>query len=74
MNVVVTVDRIEGDCAVLIVGKDAFDWPIEALPGGAREGSRYAFEITEVAADQAEAEARLARLRAKSPQDGDIDL
>ena len=74
MNVVVTVDRIEGDTAVLEVGGAFVDWPLEALPAGAKEGSRYTLSFTPAASEMSEAEARLARLKARTPQSGDIDL
>jgi hypothetical protein len=33
------VDRIEGDYAVLVVGRNAIDWPVDLLPDGVTEGS-----------------------------------
>ena len=74
MNVVVTIDRIEGATAVLEVGGTFVDWPLAALPAGAKEGSRYTLSFAAASADTSEAEARLARLKARTPQSGDIDL
>ena len=71
---IVTVDRIEGDLAVLIVDGTQVDWPVASLPPGAKEGSRYTVTFADAPSDLSEAEARLARLKAKTPQSGDIDL
>ena len=37
----VVVDRIEGDLAVLEVGDNQVDWPLEALPEGVAEGDSF---------------------------------
>jgi len=74
VTLVVTVDRFEGDTAVLEVAGAFVDWPRAALPADAREGSRYTLTLAEAPTDLSEAEARLARLKAKTPQSGDIDL
>ena len=74
MNAVVTIDRFEGDTAVLEIAGTFVDWPRAALPTDAREGCRYTLSFTDAPADPAEANARLARLKAKTPQSGDIDL
>lgn len=74
MNPTVTIDRFEGDKAVLEVGGAFVDWPRSALPADAREGCRYTLTFADATADPAEANARLARLRSKTPQSGDIDL
>ncbi len=72
----ITVDRIEGDRAVLELAGDKIehvDVPLSALPAGVREGQVLTF----VAADASltDAEARLARLKAKTPQGpGSFDL
>lgn len=73
----VVVDRIEGEIAVLEVGGATVDWPRAALPAGIAEGSRMSFAISGVSPDadlEAEAKARLERLRARGPQSDDIDL
>lgn len=67
------VDRIEGERAVVEFGGELHDIPLACLPEGTREGDRLSF--TNLGRDTAEAEARLARLRAKTPQGpGTIDL
>ena len=41
------VDRIEGDCAVLLVGDDGEQvlWPTKYLPAGVGEGSVISFTV-----------------------------
>ena len=70
----ITVDRIEDDTAVLDLGDGrTLDVPLALLPAGAKEGDGLAFVLQPV--DPAEAEARLARLKAKTPQGpGTFDL
>jgi hypothetical protein len=69
----IVVDRIEGDQAVLDVGGRTVDVPLAVLPEGVREGDRLTFVVAP--ADTSEADARLARLRAKTPQGpGSFDL
>lgn len=71
------VDRVEGDVAVLEVAGTQVDWPLAALPDGVVEGQRMSFTISRVSSDtrqEAEARARLDRLRAKGPPPGDVDL
>lgn len=74
MQVTVTVDRIEGDLAVLEVAGTFVDWPVSALPPGVSEGQRLAIAFTVEGADTAAAEERLARLRARGPKGDEIDL
>ena len=74
MDVLVTVDRIEGDLAVLEVGGTLVDWPRVCLPAEVEEGSRLRLSLTIEATDTSDAEARLERLRARGPQDDIIDL
>ncbi len=73
----ITIDRIEGDRAVLELAGDAgvelIDVPLSALPPGVGEGQQVQFVRIESLAT--EAEARLARLKARSPQGpGSFDL
>jgi hypothetical protein len=44
--VTVTVDRIEGDIAVLEVNDVLVDWPLRALPATIREGQRLVVRFT----------------------------
>jgi len=69
----IVVDRIEGARAVLEFGGESLDVPLAALPAGVKEGD--VLDLSVRAPDPAEAEARLARLRAKTPQGpGTFDL
>lgn len=43
----IVVDRIEGDVAVLEVDGQRVDWPADALPEGAREGSVLGLTVRE---------------------------
>lgn len=75
MELHVTIDRIEGDTAVLEVGGRLVDWPAEALPPGCEEGSRLRLSFVREEPALDEASARLARLRAASDDmDDDVDL
>lgn len=55
-SVIVTVDRIEDDIAVLEVGDEFVDWPLTALPLGVEEGMRLVVRF-EVQRDLGPAEA-----------------
>ena len=70
----VVVDRIEGAFAVLEVSGQTVDWPLSALPPGMAEGTRLLIRIEVAGGDTAQAEARLARLRAKGPKGDTFDL
>jgi len=76
MNVTATLDRIDGPIAVLEIGDQAVDWPLSALPAGAREGQQIVFQlqIQDTASIHQAGEERLDRLRARSSDDNDIDL
>ena len=42
------LDRFEGDCAILLIGRDRareVPWPRDLLPVGAREGCELRFQI-----------------------------
>jgi hypothetical protein len=69
-----TIDRIEGSRALLDFEGEIIEVPRSALPEGATEGSVLVFAIASDADKRREAEARLARLRAGSPDDKEIDL
>lgn len=46
LRAVVVVDRVEGDVAVVEAADGAlFDWPVAALPPGAREGDRLVVRV-----------------------------
>lgn len=72
----VTIDRIEGEMAVLEAAGATWDWPLAALPEGAAEGVQFDLHFTRVVPDTQAASARLQRLRARDPDpdSDDIDL
>ena len=72
----ITVDRIEGDRAVLDVGGEQVDFPARALPRGAREGSVLQLQRAPEAEQRIldEAKARLARLAERDPGKDEIEL
>ncbi len=73
----IVVDRFEGDLAVLEVGATHVDVPRALLPAGTREGDVLSLVKDAAATAEAlsDAEARLARLKAKTPQGpGTFDL
>ena len=50
MDITVTIDRIEGDKAVLITqDKEAINWPKDKLPQKAREGTVLEINIIDTA-------------------------
>jgi L-alanine-DL-glutamate epimerase-like enolase superfamily enzyme len=73
----VAVDRFEGEVAVLDVAGTLVNVPVALLPAGAREGSVLAFVLDAAATEAAlaEAQSRLDRLKAATPQGpGSFDL
>ena len=69
----IIVDRIEGDIAILEVEGNRIDFPLAALPEGTKEGDGLAF--TKIAAPSGEAEARIERLKKSAKQGpGDFEL
>ena len=73
----IAVDRFEGDLAVLDVAGVLVNVPRALLPAGAREGSvlALALDLAGTEAALADANARLDRLKAATPQGpGSFDL
>lgn len=72
------IDRIEGDVAVVEIDGGTLDVPLAGLPAGVAEGCRLVLDGEKWALAPAEspqsAEALLARLKARTPQTGDIDI
>lgn len=66
----IILDRIEGERAVLLVGNERVEVPVAVLPEGCREGDvlKFVGDPGARAALLDDAEARLARLRARGPQ------
>lgn len=73
----IVLDRIEGGRAIFVVEGGQFELPAALLPAGAKEGDVFQLVRDESAtiAQKNEAEARLARLRARGKQGPDsMDL
>lgn len=70
----IVVDRIEGQRAIVEFDGEMIEIPVSCLPDGAGEGAILALVPREAPDVLAEAEARLARLRATGPAGDDIDL
>ncbi|NLA58888.1 MAG: DUF3006 domain-containing protein [Firmicutes bacterium] len=72
VKLVATVDRIEGEYAVLLlpVGEQeiAVDWPVALLPSGVREGSKIKFGLSQDEDAEAAARQRVANLLRKLTQ------
>jgi hypothetical protein len=70
----IIIDRIEGGMAVLLCDGQRVDLPVTVLPAGAQEGAvlRLELDASAEARTLAENEARLARLRARSPIKGGV--
>jgi hypothetical protein len=67
------IDRIEGEIAVIEHDGHTFDLPVSVLPDGSREGSELSLVLTPSDLTQ-DADARLARLRARDTNPDHIDL
>jgi hypothetical protein len=73
----IVIDRFEGDLAVVELGDARVNVPRALLPEGALEGSvlRFVLDAEATSAALADAGARLARLKASTPQGpGSFDL
>lgn len=64
----IVVDRVEGDRAVLEIDGETVDVPLSCLPAGTAEGTVLSFVAQPT--DLTDAAARLARLKARTPQGG----
>jgi hypothetical protein len=62
----ITVDRIEGTMAVVDVGGHRISLPVAELPPGTKEGD--VLRIERASPDNEEANQRLERLKATTPQ------
>ncbi|NLY29266.1 MAG: DUF3006 domain-containing protein [Firmicutes bacterium] len=69
VRLVATVDRIEGEYAVLLLpaGEQevAVDWPVDLLPSGVQEGSKIKFSLSRDEDEEAAARQRVADLLRK---------
>ena len=69
MNIV--IDRIEDDIALLDVGGEIIDFPVEALPENAKEGDLLGFVILDNSELLAKASDRIERMKAMSNNGND---
>lgn len=74
MELIMTVDRIEGRTAIVEFAGMMLDLDVAALPAGTTEGTRLKVDLTRVPTDSSDAQARLDRLRQNSPPGDSIDL
>ncbi len=74
MELMMTVDRIEGDTAIVEFAGTMLNLAVSALPAGTAEGTRLKVDFTRVPTDSSDAQARLDRLRQNSPPGDSIDL
>jgi len=69
VKVTITVDRIEGENAVLLLpcgdGEFPVEWPLSLLPPGVSEGSKIKFTLSEDHDTETEARQRVADLLEK---------
>ena len=70
----ITVDRIEGTRALIVVGDETVEIPASVLPAGAAEGAVLLLTLGDDSAARSAAEARLARLTAATTVPDEIDL
>lgn len=74
MELMMTVDRIEGTTAIVEFAGTMLHLDVSALPAGTTEGTRLKVDLTRVPTDSSDAQARLDRLRKNSPPGDSIDL
>ena len=70
-HTILTVDRIEQDTVVLERDKQMFDVPLALLPN-VKEGDQLQIIILDNTKTQDQSEARLERLKQRSPPSNDI--
>lgn len=73
MRTRVTIDRIEGDWAVLVAGELAFDFPRALLPPDAAEGQIFELEWRRDEPEEARRRADLAQRLRRLTDDDDGD-
>ena len=76
-STVVTVDRIEGEYAVLVDGARQVDVPLAWLPDGVEEGTVLRLDTSRAPDDEAALRGRIEALRRRldgsAEPDGDVD-
>ncbi|MFT6143196.1 MAG: hypothetical protein ACJAZO_003180 [Myxococcota bacterium] len=74
MDLMMTVDRIEGNIAIVEFAGIMVNLSVSALPAGTTEGTRLKVDLTRLPTESSDAQARLDRLRQNSPPGDSIDL
>jgi hypothetical protein len=74
MKITATIDRIEGEYAILEVDNVMVNWPLHALPVESSEGDVIILDIKRTNDQISETEARLDRLKERASSAKNIKL
>lgn len=74
MKITATIDRIEGEYAILEIDNVMVNWPLHALPDERAEGDIILLDITRKNDQISETEARLDRLKERASGTKNIKL
>jgi hypothetical protein len=74
MEITATIDRIEGEYAILEIDNVMVNWPLHALPVESSEGDVIILDIKRTNDQLSETEARLDRLKGRASSAKNIKL
>jgi hypothetical protein len=74
MKITATIDRIEGEYAILEIDNVMVNWPLHALPVESSEGDVINLDIKRTNDQLSETEARLDRLKGRASSAKNIKL
>jgi hypothetical protein len=74
MKITATIDRIEGEYAILEIDNVMVNWPLHALPVESSEGDVIILDIKRTNDQLSETEARLDRLKGRASSAKNITL
>jgi hypothetical protein len=74
MKITATIDRIEGEYAILEIDNVMVNWPLHALPVESSEGDVIILDIKRTNDQLSETEARLDRLKGRASSAKNIKL
>jgi hypothetical protein len=74
MEITATIDRIEGEYAILEIDNVMVNWPLHALPVESSEGDVIILDIKRTNDQLSETEARLDRLKGRASSAKNITL
>lgn len=74
MKITATIDRIEGEYAILEIDNVVVNWPLHALPVESSEGDVIILDIKRTNDQISETEARLDRLKGRASSAKNIKL